>query len=134
MGQKAKDVGQAVYESVTADINRRLGNALMPSWQLLPAEERTPWESGARAERAAESTARAIPTHPSVEEALSAAASCVLDAAAWLERVDPQQHSEESRRVHEFLDMVTDVLKQLPVVPAGQQPAGSIQEALTRED
>lgn len=127
-----KEVGRAAYEVVAADINRRLGNPLVVGWGALSDEDRAAWVAAGHAEREA---ARAIPAHPTVEEALSAAASCVLDAAAWLERVDPKQHSEESKRVHEFLDMVADVLKQLPApVASGQQPASSIQEALTPED
>lgn len=129
---RPKEVGQAAYEAVASDINRRLGNPFLIPWGALSPEDRAAWTAAGRAEREA---TRAIPAHPTVEEALSAAASCVLDAAAWLERVDPKWHSEESRRVHEFLDMVADVLKQLPVaVPSGQQPASSIQEALARED
>lgn len=126
------EVGRAAYETVASDINRRLGNPFLIPWEALSPEDRGAWTAAGRAERDA---AKAIPAHPTVEEALSAAASCVLDAAAWLERVDPKTHSEESKRVHEFLDMVADVLKQLPVaVPSVQQPASSIQEALTRED
>lgn len=129
---RPREVGQAAYEAVASDINRRLGNPFLIPWEALSLEDRAAWTAAGRAERDA---AKAIPAHPAVEEALSAAASCVLDAAAWLERVDPKGHSEESRRVHEFLDMVADVLKQMPVaVPSGQQPASSIQEALAPED
>lgn len=129
---RPQEVGRAAYETVASDINRRLGNPFLIPWEALSPEDRGAWMAAGRAERDA---ATAIPSHPTVEEALSAAASCVLDAAAWLERVDPKQHSEESKRVHEFLDMVADVLKQLPVaVPSVQQPASSIQEALTPED
>lgn len=129
---RPREVGQAAYETVASDINRRLGNPFLIPWEALSPEDRAAWAQAGNAER---ETSRAIPAYPSVEEALSAAASCVLDAAAWLERVDPKAHSEESRRVHEFLDMVADVLKQLPVaVPSGQQPASSIQEALAPED
>lgn len=50
---RPKEVGQAAYETVASDINRRLGNPFLIPWEALSPEDRAAWASAGRAEREA---------------------------------------------------------------------------------
>lgn len=105
------EVGRAAYEAVANDINRRLGHSMLLTWDAIPPADRAAWAAAGRAERAAVGV---IPAHPTVEEALAAVTDRLVDAAEWLDRVDPRQRSEESQQVHAMLGVLVMRLR-----PAG---------------
>lgn len=66
---RPREVGQAAYEAVASDINRRLGNPFLIPWEALSPEDRAAWTAAGHAEREA---ARAIPAPASsIQEALA---------------------------------------------------------------